>query len=421
MAEKVKWKTVGSSTTTPLDNMKRKEVVVKGPAPNPQIQAKILEVSWKSGINVTNDGRPVAAPHWMDGVNVNEADAPPQQKWKTGSLKPGVYLVKGKGADTIELKVEVTSTGDVGDTGIIRGLLGELLFEGNCPTKSGVHTVTVKITNLPITPQHYEGSSVWIMKVPKLGTSIRIGMGIRLEMFVIFNNPAKFYGPGVWAEALRFLFKRVKLAGSEDNAEVFKKVTAYCHTGHGMRYDTVNGAPSFGVKYNGGVFKLLSYMNKSKTVVNCFDQAAAVQSLVGAVGCNVQWVFMYPFGFINTTNLVGVGQCNNPFYETNGTLPVIADRFSSKRTSFDNHAFIAADEDRILDACAGPHTGNDSSAKLSCPAPHFAIESLPEYIENAIDAEASKGALKLSDARVYRAVVEKQAEYSPGVSGLIRA
>lgn len=409
MAEKVKWKTVGTSTTTPIDNTKRKEVVVKGPAPNPQIQAKILEVSWKSGINVTNDGRPVAAPHWIEGVNVNEADAPLQQKWKTGSIKPGVYLIKGKGVDTFELKVEVTSAGDVGESGVIRGLLGDLLFEGNCPTKSGVHTVTVKITNLPTTTQHYEGSSVWIMKVPKLGTSIRIGMGIRLEVFVILNTPAKFYGPGVWAEALRFLFKTVKLAGCKDDAEVTKRITAYCHTGHGMRYDTKGGgSPKFGVSYDGGTFKLLSYINKSplmRNTVNCYDQAAAVQTLTGAIGCgSLTWIFAEPYGYINTTNLVGVGTCNNPFFDAYGQPPVLKDRFSSERTAFSNHAFVSV-AGKILDACAGPHVGT---------------ETLPQYLEVAIDAEASRPSIQVSNAKVYLGVVEGMAKNYGGVSALSR-
>lgn len=407
MAEKVKWKTVGTSTTTPIDNTKRKEVVVKGPAPNPQIQAKILEISWKSGIGITNSGRPVAAPNWITGVNVNEADSPLDQKWKTGSIKPGVYLIKGKGKDTLELKVEVTSTGVTG-SGVIKGLLGDLFFEGDCPTTSGVHTVTAKITNLPTTVQHYEGSSVWIMKVPSLGTSIRIGMGLRLELFVVLNTPAKFYGPGVWTEALRFLIKRVKLTGCKDDAEVTKKITAYCHTSHGVRYDTLNGESNFGLTNQGGSFQLLSYINKEpskKSIVNCYDQAAAVQSLAGAVGCLVKWIFMYPYGYINTTNLVGVGPCNNPFFETNGTPPLMKDRFSAERTAFNNHAFVST-MDKILDACAGPHAGT---------------ESLEQYIEHAIDAEASRPALKISDARVYRAVVKDMAAHGfPGVTQLER-
>lgn len=71
------------------------------------------------------------------------------------------------------------------------------------------------------------------------------------------------------------------------------------------------------------------------------------------------------------------------------------DRFSEERTAFNNHAF-ASIMDKILDACAGPHAGT---------------ESLEQYIEHAIDAEASRPALKISDARVCPAVVKGMAAH----------
>jgi hypothetical protein len=63
---------------------------------------------------------------------------------------------------------------------------------------------------------------------------------------------------------------------------------------------------------------------------------------------------MDEFGYINTVNLVGVGNCNNPFYN-NGTAinsPVVgADLLLPNRTGFGNHAFTMLGND-VYDACA---------------------------------------------------------------------
>lgn len=65
---------------------------------------------------------------------------------------------------------------------------------------------------------------------------------------------------------------------------------------------------------------------------------------------------MSPCGYITKTNLIGVGPCNNPCYEGNGSTAFIGYN-DSRRTAFGNHAFVAvaSTEDHIADACAGPH------------------------------------------------------------------
>jgi hypothetical protein len=83
-----------------------------------------------------------------------------------------------------------------------------------------------------------------------------------------------------------------------------------------------------------------------------------------------QWLFLDPFGFIHTTNLVGVGSCNNPFYRTNGSDKVVLPH-DPKRTPFGNHAFVDMNG-KILDACAKPHVGT---------------ETLQEYIIDSIDSD----------------------------------
>jgi hypothetical protein len=92
--------------------------------------------------------------------------------------------------------------------------------------------------------------------------------------------------------------------------------------------------------------------------------------LAGAVGTLLEWRFLRPFGFIQGTNLIGVGLCNNPFFEANQS-----DRFTQphdpKRTHFGNHAFCRLGS-QGLDACAGPHTGTETEA---------------EYVKASIDSD----------------------------------
>ncbi|MGL6194250.1 MAG: hypothetical protein ACRC2T_05450, partial [Thermoguttaceae bacterium] len=128
------------------------------------------------------------------------------------------------------------------------------------------------------------------------------------------------------------------------------------HTGHGMKYDTTSGASGFGTFYVGGsgTFRLTDYINKTGTTVNCYDQASAVFMLGRILGIEVKYAYMSRLGYIKTVNLVGVGNCNNPFYE-NGTAInskiVGADLLSPNRTGFSNHAFAMLGEN-VYDACA---------------------------------------------------------------------
>jgi hypothetical protein len=164
----------------------------------------------------------------------------------------------------------------------------------------------------------------------------------------------------VWTEALRFLCAKVGVVGLNTPADVARLVTQYCHSSHGLLYDIVSGGAAFVTGGSGGTFQLMNYITGASHMVNCYDQAAAVQSLSGAVGVKMNWLYLSPYGFINTTNLVGVGSCNNPFYwETNEP---ILDPEDPQRTPFGNHAFCGLGG-KIFDACAGPHGGTEDAAE----------------------------------------------------------
>jgi hypothetical protein len=351
------------------------------------LKGEIIEVEWASGIPVSiappyADPRnklpqqSVLVPHWKTGISVVEA---------VGSKRPAVFLVKGKGSDAVTVKVKITENKNVSGSSTLLGNFAGLLIEGTCPTGVGEHAVSAKIKNLPDSIQRYQGDAAWGLHVPSLGSSVSLANSSRLEVFVVLDTPSSFYNPpGVWAEVLRFLCQKVGITGLRTPADVNARVTAYCHGSHGLKYDTRRGAAHYGVYNDGGDFKLARYIGAASKAVNCYDQAAAVQSLCGAVGVRTTWYFLQPFGYIKTTNLVGVGACNNPFFESNGTTPVVATD-DPLRTAFGNHSFCGF-TGLILDACAGPHTGNEDKTQYCATS----IDANPElYSEGDRPGNAS--------------------------------
>ncbi|MDR0522564.1 MAG: hypothetical protein LBH00_12040 [Planctomycetaceae bacterium] len=180
-------------------------------------------------------------------------------------------------------------------------------------------------------------------------------------------NPANTTGDDKqqpWVSALDFAIATANTKEETTPADALAQLTTYLHGGHGMTYDTVSGASGFGMGMAGGAFKLTDYINRTSTTVNCYDQAAALYTLGRILGINVQYVYMQPFGYINEVNLVGVGQCNNPFYNNNDPFfttdpnPIVDSDWtiSEGRSRFGNHAFtVLADSSNteyVYDACA---------------------------------------------------------------------
>jgi hypothetical protein len=401
-----KYKACATAATNCVDNKTRAKVAIKLPA----LLASIIELSWTSGIHTAREKVRITAPHWKEGENVNEADKADEQKFPTGSQRPAVYLVKSKGgANTVTAKIKITKNTGPSTNGLLSAELGTLHFSGNCPTSVGDHVVTLKIDSLPNALAHFEGDMTWRLKTPE--TEIILNNRPRAELFVVLDKPEAFYAEGAWAEALRFLFKKARVGGLADAQHATAKITTYCHTGHGMKYDTTRGAPHFegADAISGGTFKLMHYIRHLRVTtkddgftVNCYDQAAAVQSLAGALGVKAGSAFQNPFGYIKTTNLIGVGPCNNPFYMHNGSTKIVpAD--SPLRLAFGNHAFASLGG-KIYDACAGPHVGT---------------ENIRQYLEASIDAPRSILALGASITPTdYFNYLESKFIMNPGVVGV---
>lgn len=334
----------------------------------PALEAEVLEVRWKSGIKAALAKTTIKAPHWKKGTNVLDGN---------GSKRAGVYLIESKGGShDVDVKVKVTKSENVSGTGKLLGSLGSLSVEGTCPTAVGEHTVAAKIKKLPDKISWTRGDATWGLEVSSASLSVSLKNKTRLEVFTILAAPAGFYTKGVWVEALRFLCDKVGATGVKSSRMAIQKITRHCHGGHGLRYDTTSGAPAYGAGPSGGTFKLDKYIKASLKVVNCYDQAAAVQALAGALGIAGKWSYqgrppgLKSFGLIKVTDLVGVGSCNNPFFKSNGSAKIVAST-DPKRTGFGNHAFIDLGG-RILDACAGPHVATETPTQYLSASVDFA-------------------------------------------------
>lgn len=213
---------------------------------------------------------------------------------------------------------------------------------------SGVHTVYT-ILNEPVTPWNNAWSAG--------------------------NNPSN-----AWTTALDFTIVNALCNGDSSGSDAMAHITHYLHdsnsiTGHGLTYDINGGSPQYKL---GPTFHLSSYMTKTAgNVVNCYDQAGGVTTCSRLLGIASEYVFMgyrFPtatnsrFGYILATDLVGIGQCNNPFYPTTANpanrVPLlgsggVTDLVGTNRTFFGNHAF-ARFGGVIFDACAGPHLGTET-------------------------------------------------------------
>lgn len=143
------------------------------------------------------------------------------------------------------------------------------------------------------------------------------------------------------------------------------------------RYDIDDGLPNFsqqqicsGFKFTLSMDKYLAALNDPVHGCNCYDVANIVLAFLHLVGIrDVQYAYMQPFGYLKKTPLIGRGPCNNPFYGDKNSPPVVPEN-DPGRTGFSNHAFCITADGKILDACAGPHTGT---------------ETVEQYIENAVD------------------------------------
>ena len=188
-----------------------------------------------------------------------------------------------------------------------------------------------------------------------------------------------------WASALDFACQTAKGARSTNAA--LTAITQKLFSNMGFSYETCSGAPSYRDPEE-SLFLLTKYLNRIYGTVNCYDQAYAVVTLGNVLGASVHVEVASPFGFIESSELVGVGLCNNPAFTIDKTIVranvdgVVRDVLvtvprtplvgidSIERSFFTSHAF-AVSEGNVYDACVGPALGTHSVSNY--------IESVVDY------------------------------------------
>ena len=164
--------------------------------------------------------------------------------------------------------------------------------------------------------------------------------------------------------------------GTTTTNAMMSAVTSNLFYNMGFRYDTKEGAARYWI---GNSFDLSGYLRRTKQTVCCYDQAYGVVTLGNLLGATAKPVFTGIFGFIESTDLIGIGTCNNPFFEgdvetqhyvvlDDGRIVVRSFTVSRDplcaidelgRSSFGNHMYAFVNG-LIFDACAGPILGTCS-------------------------------------------------------------
>jgi hypothetical protein len=346
------------------------------------LNVKVVEIDFHESYPTANNKTKVKAPHW------------PAAKYQFKySAKPAVLKVGKK--SKAKVKVEVDCKG-VSGNGKLKGVINGFELEGDIKLSNGTQDVEVTLLDPPDSIRWLKGQVSWGVE----GCGLSSGAGNTfVELFFVLANPAVFAffrKAGVWAEALRFLFENGRVSGVKDKKSAAIEVTECCFKYKYHKYEITGGAPQFGGGDN--VFMLEGYMDTIEGEVNCYDQTYAVIVFSGALGVEVGGLYMNIFGYLSKTNLVGWGECNNPFPDKKleaekkrlrvpGFLKEAAARMlrmkpedylvvapdDPDRQAFGNHMYCLY-QANTFDACAGPEKGS---------------RDLPAYIAANIDATTS--------------------------------
>lgn len=208
-------------------------------------------------------------------------------------------------------------------------------------------------------PWGLAGDVIWRVYIKPTMQSITITT-TRLEIYGLAAALPSFFANQVSVAFLRTLVLPARKSGETDWTWYVIRELSETYGRLRFQYDARWGAPHFDVGPYGGNFELGLWTRRCtirNAPINCYDLAGILQIAVGlAPEVKCAWKFMAPFGYLLQTNLIGVGCCNNPFYQSNNTTPIIGNN-DVRRTAFGNHAFlsITSDAKHIADACAGPH------------------------------------------------------------------
>jgi hypothetical protein len=311
------------------------------------LTVEIVAITIDSQITACLKGKPVKLPNWVPGIDLIDG---------YGSKRPGVFEMTAPGRNKgLKVKVKVKGLKHK-ETAKLNGRLAGLTFTGfltgdNSTGKTGKDmTVFAVPENIPGYFKQASGDMEWFLDSDKEPFE-----KTRLEMYWIYGYPGSMYKRGVWVEVLRLL--SAQCVGLKHKEKIIQRIVNYCHARTRLQYDSRDAAARYAEAYWGGYFELKAFLEQVHPLCNCYDQAGALQTLFGALGIELTWIYMEPFGFLNRTSLIGRGAINNPVFLRNHTPEIVA-KDSPKRTHFGAHSFCLWEkEDKrqvVLDACLGP-------------------------------------------------------------------
>ncbi|MCP5046365.1 MAG: hypothetical protein GY940_04280 [bacterium] len=212
-----------------------------------------------------------------------------------------------------------------------------------------------------------------------------------LELYWLYGYDCTLFRRGVAVEVLRDLAyvppsgQKVCPRARTGVSGVLEAAVEACFFRNPPLYDTLNKESHYllNISFDEPLtFKLRQYLSAVhdlSTRLNCYDTAAAVQLYLKAAGLDsAKFCYFEHFGYVRLTRLVGRGDCNNPNYLENRDYMeshLVTDPVYHERKGFNNHSICVfpldtefrsntqpPDEDRYLalDACIGPHTGDQT-------------------------------------------------------------
>lgn len=308
-------------------------------------------------------GLSVRQPNWKPGITLRDGH---------GSKRPGVFIITEKPERGLRVKIAVEGLTGKEDVELV-GKLKNWEFSGKINASGPpVQTVHALPKDIPGHFKRVRGDMTWYIKEDGEEIPVGPGDGTRLEMYWIYGYPGKMYKKGVWIEVLRLLAVLCYF-GLKETQYIIQRVVNYCHAGTTLKYDSWNFSNHYVEGEHGGSFDLRAFLQNTHPLCNCYDQAGAVQTLLGAIGIHVDYAYMQPFGFLKRTSLIGRGAVNNTIFLGRFHAPELLPGDSPQRGGFDNHAFCLWEKqgrEVVLDATAGPHVG---------------MSDKKEYVERSID------------------------------------
>jgi len=219
------------------------------------------------------------------------------------------------------------------------------------------------------------GDVEWSVSIQGDNMDINQGLAMattRLELYWLYNSFPPVYSAGVYAFILRKLFGLNQIFPGTQNA-VIDTVVNTCFASLGKLYSPT---PFYTEGQSSLTFSIWRYLNETTGFVNCYDQSAALQALLGSLGISSNYAMFFYCSFIpgsyftnGQIDLVGRGETNNPTFAQNmysdaPYVDPVADK--AQRGAFTNHAFVLVNNSSVVvDATAGPilttHNADDNT------------------------------------------------------------